>query len=151
MEWASSGVLHVPLDVHEDIRRRRAQRVEKRAQPGQPPGRLRGDVRCRNGVVCGLAGQVVLDADEPHLVATAGVVRAEPAQDVGDLQGNATARGHIRADERVDVSRTAADVAVDPLAGDPVLFPGDTAESPFPDQEPQHPELQLELLGGAVR
>ena len=141
-------LLHVPLDVREDIRCRRAQWVEKRAQPGQPPGRLRGDVRC-DGVVCGLAGQVVLDADEPHLVAAAGVVRAEPAQDVGDLRGMPL-REHL-ADERAGVSRTAADVAVDPLAGAPVLFPGDTAESPFLDQEPQHPELQLELLGGAVR
>jgi hypothetical protein len=58
-------------------------------------------------------------------------------------------REHL-ADERVGVSRTAADVPVDPPAGGPVLFPGDTAESPFLNEEPQHAELQLEFLGGAV-
>ena len=56
-------------------------------------------------------------------------------------------REHL-ADERVGVARAAADVPVDPLAGGPVLLPGNTTESPFLDQEPQHAKLQLELLGG---
>src|SRR4029450_12742935 len=58
-------------------------------------------------------------------------------------------RTHL-ADERIELTRTPADVLVDLAPGRPVLLPGDGAEAHLPDEKTQRAMLEGDLFRRAV-
>jgi hypothetical protein len=90
-----------------------------------------GDVGV-NGVVRQGPQQVVLDADEPHLVGVAGVVVAQPPQHSRHLT-RLPLRAHP-AHERAQIPLAGPDVLVDLEPRRPVLLPGDGTKAHPLDQ-----------------